>query len=64
MSNLTQENDVVDLMLSSKTVDEWNDNCDRVKEANGGQYPGFWYKSIIQSGVLARSRDNWPASDQ
>jgi len=44
------EKEVVDLMASSNTADEWNANCDKVKKACGG-YPDFWYRAIIQSGV-------------
>ena len=36
---MTQQ-DVVDLMKSSKSEDEWNANCDKVKAEFGG-YPDF-----------------------
>ncbi len=48
---MTQQ-EVVDLMKSSKTEHEWNENCDKVKAAFRGKYPEFWYGAIIQSGVL------------
>jgi hypothetical protein len=44
------EQEVVDLMKSSKTEDEWNANCDKVKKAFDG-YPSFWFSAIILSGV-------------
>lgn len=55
-----QEQDVINLMLSSKSEAEWNANCDKVKEEFGG-YPSFWYASIIMSGVLsfAQRKNNW-----
>lgn len=52
------EQQVVDLMLSSKTEEEWNQNCDTVKRAfpNRGRpdYPPFWFKAIILSGILTK----------
>lgn len=52
---MTQQ-EVVVLMQSSKTEQEWNENCDLVKAAYGGDYPQFWFGTIILSGVL----DNMP----
>lgn len=34
---------VIDLMKSSKTHAEWNTNCDKVKRECGG-YPEYWYR--------------------
>lgn len=39
------EQEVIDLMESSKSAREWEDNCDKVKDACGG-YPGFWWATI------------------
>ena len=46
------EKEVVELMKTSKTEAEWNDNCDKVKKACGG-YPSFWYSAIAMSGIMA-----------
>jgi hypothetical protein len=53
------EQQVVDLMKSSKNVDEWNNNCDKVKAAFGGQYPSFWFSVIILGGVHNETKKNW-----
>ena len=45
--------EVIALMESSKSEDEWNGNCDKVKDACGG-YPDFWYSAIIQSGLAQK----------
>lgn len=45
------QNEVVELMKSSKSEQEWNDNCDEVKKKCGG-YPEFWYGAIVISGVI------------
>ena len=49
------EEQVVELMRSSKSEAEWNANCDRVKLAqlaiDGRDYPSFWYRAIMASGL-------------
>lgn len=54
------EDEVVKLMQSARNESDWNAKCDSVKAAFGGTYPGFWYKAIIQSGVLALTAAWWP----
>lgn len=49
------------LMESSTTEQEWNNNADKVKWANGG-YPSFWYGTIVLSGVLDSTRLKWGAT--
>ena len=44
------QQEVIELMKSSKSESEWNANCDKVKKACGG-YPDFWYSAIVLSGV-------------
>lgn len=48
------QQDVVKLMESSNTKEEWNANCDKVRQACGG-YPNFWYSAIVQSGVAKKT---------
>jgi len=50
--------DVINLMESSLTEDEWNQNCDRVKN-EFGDYPEWWYKEIVLSGVATRTSANF-----
>ena len=38
------------LMLSSKSVTEWNTNCDIVKKEFNG-YPDWWYTEIVISNI-------------
>ncbi|MEI7616568.1 MAG: hypothetical protein WCJ54_07625, partial [Actinomycetota bacterium] len=44
---LTTPASVIALMKGSKNDVEWNVNCDKVKAANNGDYPDFWFKEII-----------------
>ena len=57
--DLTNISDVRDLMASSKSEKEWNENCDKVKTANDGKYPSPWYFEIILGGVLTTAQSNW-----
>ena len=52
------EQEVVDLMKSSNSEDEWTTNCDVVKEKFGG-YPDFWYTATIASGLVDETRAKW-----
>jgi hypothetical protein len=45
--------EVIKLMESSQTEQEWNDNCTKVKTACGG-YPDFWFAAIVSSGLVSR----------
>lgn len=47
------EQQVVELMKSSRSESDWNANCNKVKAACGGCYPSFWYTAIIKSGIAA-----------
>lgn len=58
--DLTKESDVVTLMKSSKSESAWNDNCDKVKAANGGNYPSFWFAAIIMSGICSQALSHPP----
>ena len=45
---------VKELMASSTSETEWNDNCDSIKEANGGDYPDFWLGTVMMSGLYGK----------
>lgn len=47
------EQEVIALMESSKSSQEWDANADKVKKACAG-YPAFWYPAIIMSGLAKR----------
>jgi hypothetical protein len=50
-----QENEVVDLMASSTSAQDWDDKCLQVKKAFAGNYPPFWYKAILATGLAERT---------
>lgn len=46
---------VVELMRSSRNEEQWNANVDKVKAAFGGQYPNFWYEIVIKPNLQGES---------
>jgi hypothetical protein len=49
--------DVVNLMRSSRSQEEWNQNARLVKNAFGGDYPAWWFQVLVQAGLLVPGRD-------
>lgn len=47
--------EVTTLMLSSESERDWDDKCDQVKAAFGGDYPRFWFEDVIRSGLAQRA---------
>lgn len=54
---------VIELMESSQSSEEWNANCDKVKKTCNG-YPSFWFKEIILSGLAAKVTARWGGNDK
>lgn len=52
---MTKE-EVLQLMTSSRSLEEWNENCDKVKAALG-DYPDYWYEEVLQSGLMRKTLD-------
>ncbi len=50
---MMSKQEVIMLMETSTSAQEWNDNCDKVKAACDG-YPDFWWETMITSGVADR----------
>jgi hypothetical protein len=55
--------EVVDLMKSSESADEWNKNCDKVRASFRGEYPDWWYQTMILSGLLDNCAKKWVANE-
>jgi len=53
-----KQQEVIDLMKSSKSEKEWNANCDKVKKICDG-YPDFWYATIVMSGLVNEVKATW-----
>lgn len=55
---MTQDK-ALDLMKSSKSEKEWNNNQDAVKEAHANQFPDWWYDKVIASGLYYTIKQTW-----
>jgi hypothetical protein len=58
------ENEVVELMKTSKNEKEWNANADQVRAACGGGYPNFWFRAIVMSGLMHEVSARWGGTDE
>lgn len=50
--NLTPEE--ITMLESCKSDQDWNNACDAVKNARGGQYPADWWPVMKLSGRMDR----------
>ena len=55
MHNLTTADGVAAHMSESTSEEDWNKRCDEVKDANNGEYPSFWYPTIVASGLVDKT---------
>ena len=55
--NITTEE--LNKLLSSKNEPEWNATCDEIKSNRGGQYPSDWYTSVVLSGLMGATINNF-----
>lgn len=53
------EADVVALMKTSRSADEWNANAKIVKEAFWGRFPEFWWSAMMMSGLAHQIQQSW-----
>lgn len=52
--DLTTPEGVAHYMRQATSTRDWGERCDAVKDANNGDYPPFWYDTIIRSGLAAQ----------
>lgn len=43
--------EVLSLMASSKSPEQWDLNADIVKQLHNNQYPDYWFNDMIMSGL-------------
>lgn len=53
-NDLTTAAGVTEHMKKTTSRNDWNIRCDQIKTANGGDYPEFWYETVIASGLYSR----------
>lgn len=57
--DLTTPEGLAGFMAASASEDDWNQRTEQVKKTFGGQYPSFWFQSIIMSGLLNEVMNRW-----
>jgi len=60
-NNMLTEQDIDDLR-NTKTEQEWDSVCDRIKAAHKGSYPADWYPRVLASGFAAAVFRGWKKS--
>jgi len=55
--NITDEE--IKALENTKSEDEWNAECDKIKRARDGQYPPDWWAGVSQSGLMHRVHLSW-----
>lgn len=57
--DLTTCDDVMMYLSEACHEADWDARVEDVKAANGGDYPSFWYRTVIASGLLKRTAAKW-----
>jgi hypothetical protein len=57
--NLTTREGLAAHMRAAKSESDWNNRIEAVKRANGGDYPNFWFATVIMSGLAAEVQASW-----
>ena len=50
---------LVKFMSESSDVSDWNRRIDEVKLTHDGDYPSFWFATILLSGVADKTATRW-----
>lgn len=56
-----QQTEIADLE-STGSAEEWNNICDEIKKARGGQYPPDWWEVMMMSGKISGIQESWNQS--
>lgn len=57
-------NEEIQELESSKSADEWNAACDRMKAKRMGVYPDDWWEKVKMSGMMDRVSAKFGASSE
>ena len=58
-TDLTTSTGVAAYMSASTSEQDWQDRIDAVKAANNGDYPPFWFQTIVLGGVAEKTAPKW-----
>lgn len=63
-ANLTSPEGVKQHMSASTSEDDWNKRAEQVKAAHNGDFPSFWFVTIMMSGVARQTSAKWGGDDE
>lgn len=55
--NLTETE--MESLKATKNSREWNDACDAIKRARGGEYPQDWFARVLATGLMKSITESW-----
>lgn len=55
--------EVINLLKTSKSEVQWNNNVDEITRRCNG-YPDFWFTTVIMSGLMNTIAAQWGGSDK
>ena len=55
---------VKSFMSSSTSQKDWHSRCDQVQAANGGEYPAFWFPTVVMTGLVRETSAEWGGTDK
>lgn len=53
--------DELDSLIASRSAEEWDAACDRIKHTRGGAYPPDFWDKVQMSGLARRIKASWGA---
>lgn len=53
------KDEVISLLRTTRSEQQWNDACDKIKQAFGGKYPDWWFLEVLASGLMAEISSTW-----
>jgi hypothetical protein len=56
-TGITQEE--ISALKATKSENDWNEQCDKIKAARGGQYPPDWWPLVVMSGLMTEIQCSW-----
>lgn len=56
---MMNETQLKEIMAGSASKQEWDTNCANVKRAFRGQYPTYWNRVVVESGMEEEIQKTW-----
>ena len=60
--DLTTREGVCAILNTSNSSEEWKANVEKIKDANSGNYPDFWFDIVVIGGLCDSIAARWGGS--